>query len=288
LEAILGAMAEPARKIPREKVVEPDREPWTDDDPVVLQRWVEQPDGHFELVELPLTPELYLNPQLEDKMTQGKLHADLMRDLAELLSRYFQPQPDVLVLMDHKLVLGPRLPGPGPDVMVIPGVRDPEKDRSSFNVEEEGALPCLIIEIVSPRDRRVREMDEKDKFLLYQRVGIPEYLLVYPPGRATSRRFLLKEYRLGPGKRYVEIAPDAKGRLLSQTTGLKLGVASKGDRIEVFDAKTGKRLQTPLELEQARKAAEQRAAKETEAREAAEAELKRLRAEVERLKKQGR
>ena len=251
----------------------------------MLQRWVEQPDGHFELVELPLTPELYLNPQLEDKMTQGKVHANLMRDLAELLSRYFQSQPDVLILMDHKLLLGPGLPGPGPDVMVIRGIHEPEQDRLSFDVVEEGVLPCLIVEIVSPRDRRVREMDEKDKFLLYQRVGIPEYVLIYPPGRATSHRFFLKGYRLGPGKRYVEIAPDAKGRLLSQTTGLKLGASPKGDRVEVFDARTGKRLPTPLELEEARRAAEEKTAKEADARKAAEAELKRLRSEIARLKK---
>lgn len=264
-------MAEPARKIPRDERDE--REPYGED-PVVLQRWVEQPDGHFELVELPLTPELYLNPQLEDKIMQGKLHADMMRDLAELLNRHFQSQPDVLVLMDHKLLLGSGLPGPGPDVMVIRGVRDRERDRDSFDVVEEGVLPSLIVEIVSPRNRRVREMDEKDKFLLYQRVGIPEYVLIYPPGRATSHRFFLKGYRLGPGKRYTEIALDAKGRILSQTTGLKLGASPKGDRVEVFDARTGKRLPTPLELEETRKAAE--------------AELKRLRAEIARLKKQGR
>lgn len=74
-------MAEPARRTPREERSE--REPGDEEDAVVLQRWVEQPDGHFELVELPLTPELYLNPQLEDKMTQGKVHANLRRDLAD-------------------------------------------------------------------------------------------------------------------------------------------------------------------------------------------------------------
>lgn len=258
----------------------------------MLQRWVEQPDGHFELIELPLTRELYLNPQLEDKMTQGKLHADLMRDLAELLSRHFRSQPDVLVLMDHKILLGRGLPGPGPDVAVIRGVRDAQRDRDSFNVEEEGVLPSLLIEIISPRDRRVREMDEKDKFLLYERVGIPEYVLVYPPRWSADRRFVLKAYRLGSGKRYEAIAPDAKGRLLSETTGLKLGVSRKGDRIEVFEARTGKRLPTPMELDEAQKAeraarqaAEAKAARETDARKAAESELQRLRTEIERLKK---
>jgi Uma2 family endonuclease len=285
-------MAEPARKRRREEAHGPERDGVDEGGVVLLQRWVEQPDGHFELIELPLTRELYLNPQLEDKMTQGKLHANLMRDLAELLSRHFSPQPDVLVLMDHKILLGRGLPGPGPDIAVIRGVRDAQRDRDSFNVEEEGVLPCLLVEIVSPRDRRVREMDEKDKFLLYERVGIPEYVLIYPPRWSADRRFVIKAYRLDPGKRYAAIAPDARGRLLSKTTGLKLGVSRQGDRVEVFEARTGKRLPTPTELEEAQKveraarqAAETRAAREAEARKAAENELQHLRAEIEQLKK---
>jgi len=69
---------------------------------------------------------------------------------------------------------------------------------------------------------------------------------------------------------------------------LQRWVASpEGKRLQVFNAKTGKRLPTPLELEAARKAAEEKALTEAGARKAAEAELKRLRAEIERLKKPG-
>ena len=44
----------------------PDAEPG-----ITLLRWVERPDGRLEQVELPLTPELFLDPQLGDQWMQG-------------------------------------------------------------------------------------------------------------------------------------------------------------------------------------------------------------------------
>src|SRR5215470_14761485 len=100
-------MAEPARKAPHEIRGEPDDGVLGDelDDPSdapVLQRWVERPDGRMELVELPLTPELFLNPQLEDTMVQGRLHGRIRQFLIELLGRHFASEPDVMVLEDMK------------------------------------------------------------------------------------------------------------------------------------------------------------------------------------------
>src|SRR6187200_1675310 len=50
------AMAEPVRKQRAPELL--DEEPG-----ITLQRWVEGPGGRMELVEMPLTPELFLNPQ---------------------------------------------------------------------------------------------------------------------------------------------------------------------------------------------------------------------------------
>ena len=97
------------------------------------------------------------------------------------------------------------------------------------------------------------------------------------PRRGTGHRFQIRGYRLGPGRRYRAIKPDAEGRLLSETAGLRFGVAPDGQWIEVFVDATGKRLLTSWEEEE-------RAAREAEARQAAEDELVRLRAEIERLK----
>ncbi len=266
-------MAKPASKMPWPDGDEPDLKLEDDDQQegaVVVQRVIEHPDGHRELVELPLTVERYLNPHLEDKMTQGELHGDVMAGLKELLGRHFKPQRDVKVLMDVKHTFGRGLYAPSPDVSIIRGICDPERKLDSFNVIKEEVAPSLVIEVVSPLDPRVRKMDEVDKFEFYQRVGIPEYLMVDPPRKGTGHRFRLRGYRLDFRRSYQPIAPDAQGRLLSETAGLWFGVSADGQEIEVFEARTGERLLTPEEIQ--------------EGRQAAEAELERLRAEIERLK----
>jgi hypothetical protein len=218
---------------------------------------------------------------------------------------------DVKVLADVKHVFAKGF-GPAPDISVIRGVRDPLRKRRSFHIREEGVVPCLVIEVVSPFDARIRRTDEVDKVALYQRHGVPEYVMVYPPGQATGPRFQLKGYRLDAAGRYRTIEPDAQGRLLSETTELRFGVSPEGDRIQIFNSRTGERLRSPTEEVEAeraaRLAAEERAARETEARRAeraareaaenkawqeaearktAEEELKRLRSELERLKAPG-
>ncbi|HKI04339.1 MAG TPA: Uma2 family endonuclease [Thermoanaerobaculia bacterium] len=256
-------MAQPARKTPHGEDHEPVPE-LEDDDVVTLQRWIERPDGNLELLERPLTPEDFLDPQLEDKTTQGRPHADTTLYLTEIVKRHFSSQPDVVVLMDVKHLFGPGFNAPSPDVSVLRGVPRPDRIQESFDYRKIGVLPCLIIEVVSPKDRRIRRVDEEDKVRLYQRVGIPEYLLILPPRRnRPGQRFGLWGYRLGPNRRYRPIEPDGNGRLLSETTGLQFAVSPDGDRIDVFNSSTGERFLTPVEIEE---------------------ELQRLRAELQRLK----
>ncbi len=274
-------MAEPARKTPRGE----DREPDTESSVVLLQRWVERPDGRFELLEIPLTPEDFLDPQLEDKMVQGWPHSRNVHVLYQMLEQHLQSEDDVIVLSDVKHLLGPGLPGPAPDVSIIRGAKNPDPELSSFDVIEQGVVPCLVIEVVSPFDSRIRRTDEVDKVKLYERVGIPEFLLVDMPRRATGYRFRIKGHRLSPERRYRPIEPDAQGFLLSETTQLRFGVSPTGDRVEVIDARTGERLLSEEEVRQAHKAAKEAAAREEAARKVAEAELERLRAEINRLKK---
>lgn len=258
-------MGEPARK--------PSHEPEVldDDDVILLQRWIERPDGSLELLERPLTSEDFLNPQLEDKMTQGRAHSETTGYLFDIVKEHFLSQPDVAVSTDLKHIFGPGLYAPSPDVSVVRGVADPDLMEESYDFRVIGVLPCLLIEVISPKDRRIRRVDEEDKLRFYQKVGIEEYFLVLPPRRKKlGQRFGLWGYRLGPNGRYRPIEPDENRRLLSSTTGLQFAVSPEGDRIDVFNAATGERYQTLTE--------------ERIAREAAEEELERLRAEIQRLK----
>ncbi|HEX9943300.1 MAG TPA: Uma2 family endonuclease [Thermoanaerobaculia bacterium] len=304
-------MAEPAWKTPPEDSDEPDFGLPDDDreEGVYLQRVVERPDGTRELLDIPLTPEDFLNPQYGDKWVQGRPHGRTCLYFSDVLERHLRFDESLLVLYDVRLLSGPGRDGPAPDVMVVRGARDPDPDLSSFDVAKQGTVPCLIVEVLSPTSKRIRNTDVKDKKGLYQRLGIPEYLMVDLPRRSTEYRFVLRGYRLGPYGRYRKIPPDSEGRLLSETTEVLFGVSADGQRVELFDARTGERLLNSREEEEGRKAeraarkaaearaareaktrkvVEERAAKEVAARKAAEEELKRLRAEIERLKASGR
>jgi Uma2 family endonuclease len=288
-----------------EPLIVPQEEPDLDEPSgvILLQRWIDRPDGSLELWETPLTAELFLDPQLEDKMVQGQRHHEAIFQLLELLHGHFRERHDILILSDVKHLLGPGLPGPAPDISVIQGIRVRDMDRPSFNVAEEGVVPSLVIEIVSPIDARIRRTDMVDKVALYESVGIPEYFLADIPRPATKYRYQLMGYRLNRMGRYQRIEPDSKGRILSERTGLRFSVSSQGDRILVFEDVTGKRLlssfeQTQLAAEAQRGAedrarlavetqrvAEDRTRLEIEARKAAEADLAQLREELERLKR---
>ena len=239
----------------------------------------------MELLELPLTPELFLNTRLDDKMIQGFLHSQTVIQLYELLDRFFHADPETIVTTDLQHLLGTAKPAP--DVSVIRGLAHPDFGMESYDLRKTKVPPSLIIEVVSRSSLRIRQADEVDKVQLYERVGIAEYVMVDLPRRGNRNRFRLKGLRLDGGGRYRPMAPDSEGRLVSETTGLAFGVSPEGDRVYVFEAATGRRLLTPLEEVGARQATEERAEQEASARKAAEEEVARLRAEIERLRKSG-
>ncbi|HYG63874.1 MAG TPA: hypothetical protein VEL74_14955 [Thermoanaerobaculia bacterium] len=105
-------MAEPARKAlnPEDaasaELIDDEAIPGID----IVQRWVEGPDGRMELLELPLTPELFLDPQDEDKIIQHPDHHKAVHALFDRLDLHFESDPDVMVLSDAKHLLGPGAP----------------------------------------------------------------------------------------------------------------------------------------------------------------------------------
>lgn len=309
-------MAEPARSLSIPLELEPDEE---ESGLPLLQRWVERSDGTFDLVEMPLTPELFLNQKLGDKIVQKNIHDVVCFDLRGILFRRFRPEPDVKIFHDLQHRLG--VPGlskkkPCPDISIVRGARR-RRDRGHFDVAKEGVRPFLIIEILSPDSKRIRDVDTVDKKRQYALAGIPEYFHIDPP-RPKKPGFVTVGYRLISKGRYRRIKPDAEGWLLSETTGLLFPVRSdEEERLPVLDAQTRERLLYPDELleaieaeaareaaargmaeekaareARARRVAEERAAREAVARRAeeaarrvAEAENARLREEIERLKR---
>ncbi|MFY9825151.1 MAG: Uma2 family endonuclease [Thermoanaerobaculia bacterium] len=245
-------------------------------------RWrkVRLPNGEVTEEQVPLTAEDLLNPELGDEVTQSEAHFEFLHWLTNLLLRHYRTREDIKLAGDMKMFWGiPGLKEPSPDIAIIQGVRKKfDMDRGSFDVVEEGVRPCLIIEVVSATDSEVRRNDYEKKVEIYQRAGIPEYLICDPPTSVTRGRLLLTGYRLRPNGQYGRSQPDAQGRLLSETTGLLFGVGDDGQSLSVFDTRTGEWLVDADEL----------ATREAEARKAAEAEVARLRAELEKIRKSNR
>lgn len=291
-------MAKPARRAPDHGDDSLRHEELTTD---FVHRWVELPSGRMELQELPLTPEYFLHPQIGDQVVQSYRHWRVTGQIHDIVSRHVRSLwEEVLVLSDQKLLWGHReWRRPAPDVTVIPDVPGSlDWEGSSFDVAETGLRPCLIIEVVSFSNAKIRRTDLVDKVALYERERIREYLALDPPQRANGERFQWIGYRLDDAGCYGRIEPDAAGRIVSETTGLAFGVSPDGKTVLVFDARTGQRLFTSFELaaQAAERAAREteratretaRATQEAEARRDAEAEVARLREELARLKGSG-
>jgi Uncharacterized protein conserved in cyanobacteria len=267
-------MAEPVRNTrnsrpdtPKQR--RPDKEPG-----ITILRWVKGPDGTEKQEWLPMTPELFLNPEVGDQMAQGTRHSETGLQITDLLRKYFASASDVMVLFDAKHRFGPEFAGPSPDISVVRGIQRKGEDRESFNVSKEGVIPCFVLEVVSPLDSRIRKTDLVAKVDLYQRVGISEYLIF--DSTLRDRRFRLIGHRLDGFGRYRLIEPDAEGRLFSESLGLWFQISADGERVLIFDP-SGQRLLTSIEEQN-------RADREAEARMAAEAEVARLKAEIERLR----
>jgi Uma2 family endonuclease len=142
-----------------------------------------------------------------------------------------------------------------PDAMIVKGV-NPRK-RRIFKTWVEGKGPDAIIETTS---RKTRRKDVQDKPLLYAQLGVKEYFLFDPDQEYLEPP--LQGHRL-IGAAYSPITADDTGALVSEEFGMRLRMEQ--GVLQFFDLKTGERLLT----------AEER-------RIAAEAEVARLRAELER------
>jgi Uma2 family endonuclease len=198
-------------------------------------------------------------PETDGKpMGETDIHIAQIIDLLFALTRYFREDPQVYVAADLLLyyVEGDPKEFVVPDVFVVRGV--PKGERRIYKLWEEGRAPDVVFEITSASTRRE---DLGTKRVLYADLGVKEYFVFDPTGE--DLRPPLRAFRLS-GSEYQPL----KEPVFSEVLGLKLQIVDK--HLRLFDPRTGKRLLTPAEADAAR--------------EAAEAEVERLRAELEKLK----
>jgi Uma2 family endonuclease len=159
----------------------------------------------------------------------------------------------------------------GPDVFWVGGV-DPDRERKVWiSWEEEGRLPDVIVELLSPSTAKKDRTEKKDLYAQIFRTA--EYFLC-DPDKGT-----LEGFRLA-GRSYRPIRPDEQGRLWSEQLGAFFGhwqgvvEGRNGKWVRLFRADASL---VPTQEEQA-EMERQRAEAESRRADVAEAELARLRA----------
>jgi len=200
-------------------------------------------------------------------MAETDWHRVLMLALIQALEGFFRDDPRVYV-SGNLLVFyerGDRRKHLSPDVFVVRGV--PKHRRLHYLIWAEQKPPEFVIELTS---RTTRKVDLGRKFALYHDVlRVKEYFLFDPLCDYLDPP--LQGFRLVRG-RYVPVRAVA-GRLPSRVTGLHLERA--GDQLRLWNPVTGQWLPTPEEARD----------QEAEARRRAEAEVERLRREIEQLRR---
>ena len=235
------------------------------------------PEAIYELpewvyAELPTEDELGVEDDKPVPSTQHREQSDL---LLHLLKRVWPDREDICIAGDLAVHYMHKQPPVVPDVMVVFGV--PRRQRKAYLMWMEGKRPDFVIELLSESNPT---KDTVKNYRLYeQQLSVPEYVWFNPLEPTEWRGFRLR------GNRYEEIAPDDHGRLWSEVLGLYLGVHEGWLRLYDRD---GNLILTGDEAEAQQQArvtrAEAQAVEERAAREAAEAELARLREELARLK----
>jgi Uma2 family endonuclease len=147
-----------------------------------------------------------------------------------------------------------------PDVFVAKGLQ--QKDRRFYKLWVEYKPPDVIIEVTS---KKMKKVDTGAKPQLYSQIRVPEYFLFDPTEDYLDPP--LQGYRL-IGDRHERIAAETDGALVSQELSLRL--RAEGGHLMLYRLDTGERLLTAEESFEA----------EAEARQAAEAEVLRLREEL--------
>jgi Uma2 family endonuclease len=182
----------------------------------------------------------------------------------------------------------------GPDIFWAGGVPNPDQDRNAWLSWEEGRLPDVIIELLSPKTARLDRTVKKDLYEQVFRTG--EYFLVDPAKRRVEGFDLVDGV-------YHPKAPTTQGRVWCRQLDAWLGFwkgpwqEKENHWCRLFD-RAGDPLPTLAEAAQQKaeaaqqkaeaaqrkaEAAQQKAEAAQQRAEAAEAELARLRARPDAL-----
>ncbi|RKU13247.1 hypothetical protein C6501_09285, partial [Candidatus Poribacteria bacterium] len=178
------------------------------------------------------------------------------------LEAYYEDRDDVYVSGNLLIydVPGKTRRSISPDVMVVFGIE--KKRRRTYKIWEEGKAPDFVMEVTS---KSTYKNDLRKKKTRYAHIGVREYFL-YDPERSYLSDSLIG-FRLNEDGKYDAIPSSQDNGILSAVLGIEFSI--QGDDIGLYVPASKQWLQTPAEKAQQ-----------------AEAEVARLRAEIERLKEE--
>jgi Uma2 family endonuclease len=199
----------------------------------------------------PLTLWDILHPQEGD----FRLHTDEHETFCAYLLDVFRAQvegiPGAFVLHDTRVAWSTTsgIEAHGPDIAVIFNVREYD-NWATFDENKEATRPTLIVEIVSPKTRRV---DTEYKLEEYAQVGVEYYVIVDAHIRRRRTYYSLLGYRLVNGA-YQALDPNPHGWLWLEP--LQLWIGLQDNWLVCLDPQ-GKVIGDYVEVNEARKAAEE-------------------------------
>ena len=191
-----------------------------------------------------LQPSPVVYPESDGKpMAETDLHRDQMLYLIVALHDRYRNDPMVYVTGNLLIYYeeGNPYKSVAPDTFVVFGV--PKRKRRIYKIWEERKAPDVVFEITS---RSTQDEDLEEKWALYARLGVQEYVLFDPLEEYLDPP--LQGYRLVEGV-YHSIMPE-----LTSEEGLALRSEALGVIIRyeegwpmLYDVRTGERLLTPEE-----------------------------------------
>ena len=197
-------------------------------------------------------------------LAETDLHRIIIIETYYKLKSHYEDYDDVYVSGNLLIYDIPGKPqrSISPDVMVVFGIE--KKMRRTYKTWEEGKAPDFVMEFSS---KSTYKNDLNRKKTRYAHIGVREYFL-YDPERSYLSDSLMG-FRLNDNGKFDAIEYLPHGGLHSEVLGIEFRI--QGDEIGLIDAASGEWLQTPEE-------------KASAIAQQAEAEVARLRTEIEKLK----
>ena len=152
----------------------------------------------------------------EEPMPATAFHGEQNSILYEQISSYFAMHPHIYVGLDNFIYYreGDVTKSVAPDIYVVLGAAKFPL-RRSFYTWAEGAMPTAVFEFLSDS---TADEDREEKLHIYLRdMGVQEYFLHQPEMEKPAE---FRGWRRGSSGTIVEIPPDTRGALFSQSLNL--------------------------------------------------------------------